>query len=149
LTYRFVYRTTLCGHGVQRRQYLTIAGATITGGIGGCLGRESPSIEGTAPTLSPGTDAVVSATAHHVDRFRFRPIDTEGIEMIDTSISPSPDAQADSFPPIWSWNDPQPTVTGELALSVVPEVTAGEYSYGVSVSNGDEQAEKRFVGTIE
>jgi len=69
--------------------------------------------------------------------------------MTDTSVSPSPDAQADSFPPIWSWDDPQSTVTGELAVSVSPEVTAEEYSYGVTVSNGDERAEQRFVGTIK
>lgn len=138
---------------MDRRQYLLSVASVAGVGIAGCLGddsgREGLSVEGTAPTLSPGTDAVISATAYNADRFRFSPPEIAHLPGSDAHVSPSSDEQADSFPPGWVWDEAKSTIDAELTVGVPSDVNVGEYTYGVTVANGSKRVHADFTIEVE
>lgn len=138
---------------MERRQYLLACGAAVGTVTGGCLTetrqRDGLSLEGTAPTLTPGTDVVISATAYNADYFRFWPPDFVPTTEIEVDVSPSPDEQLDSWPPVWIWDTPQPTVDGKLTLPVPSDQALGDYEYGVSAFNGQKRLRADFTIKVE
>lgn len=154
---------------MRRRDMLRGVGVAGTVGVAGCLGlkatqkgdpstpaeqddtREEVAVEGTAPTLSPGTDATISARAYNVDRLQFRipgpqPYQAQATEF---EVSPSPDAGADSFPPIWFWDSPQPAVDASMVVSVPGNADAGKYTYAVEARKDSTQVTATFTATIQ
>lgn len=132
---------------MNRRAFLSTAGVTVTTTLGGCLGghdREGLAIEGTAQTVTSGNEATIIARAYDVTRFRFGGVTPRGIGFVDAEVSPSPDQQADSFPPIWMWDAPESRVVGELSISVPSGVDTGEYSYEVLAQNENTQLRGNF-----
>lgn len=138
---------------MNRRAYLLALGSVAAVGPSGCLGdstsREGLSIEGAALTLGPGTEGVISASAYNAHRFQFLPPEIADLSRTDARVTPSADGQADSFPPGWVWNETQSTIEGELTIAVPSDVDRGEYSYGVTAANGDEQLRAEFTITVE
>lgn len=136
---------------MNRRELLLQLGAGGTLAVSGCLGghsREQLAIEGSAPTLSPGDDAVIVATVYNADRVSFSRLPDDRIETTAIEVSPSPDVQYDSFPPGWVWNDTQSSIEATLGVSVASDAGAGEYVYGVSASNDNKAVNAEFTITV-
>lgn len=151
---------------MRRRDMLRGVGVAGTVGVAGCLGlkatqegnpstpaeqddtREEVAVEGTAPILSPGTDAAISARAYNVDRFQFRIPGPHPYRATDFDASPSPDAGADSRPPIWFWDSPQSAVDASMVVSVPGNADAGEYTYAVEARKDSKQVTASFAIAI-
>jgi hypothetical protein len=133
--------------GMDRRAFLSTVGVTAATALGGCLAggeREGLAVEGTALSVAPGDEATIVARAYDVTRFRFGGVSPRGIELVDTSVSPSPDGQADSFPPVWTWDAPESRVEGELRIAVSRDADTDEYAYEVLVENGETELRGEF-----
>jgi hypothetical protein len=136
---------------MNRRELLRCSGAVGALVLAGCVGehsRDQLAVEGSAPTLEPGGDAVISARVYAADRVAFSPLAADRIEMTGTDVSPSPDRQADSFPPIWFWDDPQQSIEATLDVSVASDADTGAYTYGVTASNGTREVVAEFTVTV-
>lgn len=136
---------------MNRRELLLQLGAVGTLALSGCLGsqsREQLAIEGSAPTLSPGDDAVISATVYNADQVSFSRLPDDPIETTDLDVSPSPDVQYDSFPPGWVWNDTQSSIKTKLSVSAASDADTGEYVYGVRASNDNKAVNAEFTITV-
>lgn len=121
-------------------------------GVAGCLGsrsRDGLAVEGTAPTLAPGADGEIVAVAYEADQVAFTGTITDPIEIVEVDVSPSPDSQLDSFPPIWLWNEPQSSVEATARVSVPADADVGEYAYGVSASVGERSIDATFTVTVD
>lgn len=132
---------------MNRRELLLRVGTVGTVAVSGCLGsqsRDQLAVEGAAPTLSSGEDAVIVATVYNADRVSFSRLPDGQIEATDTDVSPPPDAQYDSFPPGWVWNNPQSSVEATLSVSVASDADASEYVYGLNAANGSKEVTAEF-----
>lgn len=137
---------------MNRRDLLLQLGAGGTLAVAGCLAgqsREQLSIEGSAPRLSPGNDAVIAATVYNATRVSFSRLPDDQIEVMDIDVTPSPDIQFDSFPPGWVWDDPQSSIEAILRVSAASDADTSEYVYGVIASNGDKEANAEFTITVD
>lgn len=137
---------------MNRRELLGELGAVVTLAVSGCLSsrsREQLAIEGSAPTLDPGDDAVIIATVYNADQVSFSRLPDGQIEATDTDVSPSPDVQYDSFPPGWVWDTPQSSIEATLGVSAASDADTGEYAYGVSASNGNKELSAGFNVTVQ
>jgi len=131
---------------MDRRRFA--AGVFSAGAVAlaGCTGdgEWNPEIDGDAPTLSPGKEAIVTVRATDVGGFAFRS-SPDGISIgwtaSERSVSPSPDSGADSAPPRWFWSQ-RTDVTIEVPIGVAETADPGEYQYGVTVFP-DEDSERR------
>jgi hypothetical protein len=136
---------------MDRRDLLRWLGGLGTVGLAGCYGADSDerlAVEGSAPTLRPGTEAVLVATVSNADRVSFSQPDREGIRATGADVSPSPDMQFDSFPPGWVWDVPQSSIEATLGVSVRSDADADEYTYGVSAANGETELDATFTITV-
>lgn len=138
---------------MDRRQYLLSVGSGAGVVTAGCLGddpdREGLSVEGSAPTLSAGGNTVISGSAYNADSFRFWPPEIADLSMTETNVSPSPDEQADSFPPIWVWDEPKSVIEAELDVTVGSDVDTGEYTYGITARNGTKQQRAEYTIIVD
>lgn len=137
---------------MNRRELLRQLGAVGALAVSGCLGsrsREELAIEGSAPKLSPGEDAVIVATVYNADQVSFSQLPDGQIEATDTDVSPSPDVQYDSFPPGWVWDTPQSSIEATLNVSAESDADTGEYAYGVSASNENKELSAEFNITVQ
>lgn len=137
---------------MNRRELLLALGTGGTLTVAGCLGdqsRDKLAIEGAAPTLDQGDDAVIVTTVYNADQVSFSRLPDDQIEATGTDVSPSPDAQFDSFPPGWVWDTPQSSIEATLGVSVASDADTSEYVYGVSASDGPKQVNAEFTITID
>jgi hypothetical protein len=137
---------------MNRRELLLRVGAVGTVAVSGCLGsqsRDQLAVEGAAPTLSPGEDAVIVATVSNADRVSFSRLPDGQIEATDTDVSPSPDRQFDSFPPGWVWDNPQPSIEATLSVSTASDAQTSEYDYGLNAANGSKEVTAQFNITVD
>lgn len=137
---------------MNRRELLLRMGTVGTVAVSGCLGsqsREQLAVEGAAPTLNSGEDAVIEVTVYNADRVSFSRLPDGQIEATDTDVSPSPDVQFDSFPPGWVWDNPQSSIEATLTVSIDSNATTNEYVYGLNAANGPREITAEFTITVD
>jgi hypothetical protein len=87
------------------------------------------------PTLEPGGKSQVSIEIGGVTGFQFYghhvfdETENIAIRVSEASISPSPQGQADSAPPIWKWEHCQ-IVSIQLPVTATSTAESGEYQTG-------------------
>ncbi|MCQ4332816.1 hypothetical protein KM295_04760 [Natronomonas sp. F2-12] len=136
---------------MNRRELLRCSGAVGALVLAGCVGerpRDRLAVEGSSPTIGPGDDATIVARIYRADRVAFSLPAADRIEATGTDVSPSPDGQADSFPPIWLWDDPQQSIEATLDVSVASDADTGAYTYSVTASNGTREIVAEFTVTV-
>ena len=137
---------------MDRRQCLSGAGAVLTAVFGGCLdsgtANSELSVECSEATLDPDTGLALTAHARNVDQFSFDPPSSDHLEVVSVDVSPSPDVQEDSFPPIWYWDTPQSSVEAVMEIHVSEGTPVGEYSYEIAGSRRDERVTEECTITI-
>jgi hypothetical protein len=134
---------------MHRRGYATQVGALAAVTLAGCLradGGGGPVVEGSDVTLAPGERASVTVRAETVDRLRFGVsfLDSDAVAVESFDVTPPPDAVAESFPPVWSWDDPQSSVQATMALRASEDAPAVRVSYSVTAALGDDEVTEAF-----
>lgn len=144
---------------MDRRQFLGAGVGSTVVGVSGCLGSSeadtdsgwSPEVEAKEPHLTKGDEEEIVVEATGIQGLHISPegetevymTDEEGelLEADETVVidphspAPGPDAQMDSYPPIWMWES-KSSVEATVSIHVLEEAEAGEYPYAVIV---DEQ----------
>lgn len=147
---------------MNRREFLAGACLAVSGVTTGCAGSRPSCTEGdwppTAdveePSVSPGDSTVFEITVPGITAFRF---DTRlytcgttdaPVRFGDVEKRPPIDAQADSCPPIWLWEDCT-AVTLRVPVHVAPDADPGVYDYGFEVAEdiGD-RSEHDFEASV-
>lgn len=111
---------------MNRRGYLVRGTLGLVGGVAlaGCQapgtdgGSDGPTVEGSDVTLAPGETAPVTVTGRNVDRLSFGVpfLDSERLAVESFDVSPTADATLESYPPTWTWTDPQSSVEATMAV---------------------------------
>jgi len=135
--------------GMDRRGYATRVGSLAAVALAGCLradGGGGPVVEGSDVTLAPGERASVTVRAENVDRLRFGVsfLDSDAVTAESFDVTPSPDAVMESFPPVWSWNDPQSSVEATMVLRASADAPDVTVSYDVTAALGDDEVTEAF-----
>lgn len=132
---------------MNRRAFLAVSAPTISGVLSGCLGsspsctdedRWPPAVEIEDLEVSQGGFDVLRIQAPGITGFQFdtrlyRCGDTDApVRFGDVETSPNIDAQMDSCPPIWTWDDCS-SVSVHAPVRVAPDSPPGEYEYGFRI----------------
>ncbi|WP_416839204.1 hypothetical protein [Haloferax sp. DFSO52] len=132
---------------MNRRELLAGICLAASGVASGCLGSRPSCTDGNwpppvaveEPSVSPGESTVFEITVTGITAFRF---DTRlytcgatdaPVRFGDLEKRPPIDAQADSCPPIWLWDDCT-DVTLRVPVHVASDADAGVYDYGFHVA---------------
>jgi len=145
----------------RRRCLAALSG--LAAATAGCLSPDgpdcsdpwSPGIEGEEPTLAPGGSTTVEVVIERATGVSLGVPSVDGehvlVDVAGATIIPSPDGQADSYPPIWFW-DACTGVTVRVPVEVAPDAEPGEYAYSVRAMrshDGDrEEATREFAVTV-
>lgn len=132
---------------MNRRAFLAAAAPTLSGLLSGCLGgtpscsddgRWPPSVEVEDLVVQPGGFDVLDIEVPGITGFQFDTRlyhcgDTDApVRFGDVETSPEIDAQMDSCPPIWTWDDCS-NVTVHAPVRVSADASPGEYEYGFRI----------------
>ncbi|MUW15578.1 hypothetical protein GJ633_13780 [Halorubrum sp. CBA1125] len=138
---------------MRRRQLLAGTVATAVTGLGGCLGGDvclgncpsctgkdswPPTVDVEEPELAPGDSDVFDIQVDGITDFSFDsrlykcgPSDAP-VQFGDVEFRNPIDAQADSCPPIYLWDDCT-SATLHVTVHAAPDADPGTYEYGFSV----------------
>lgn len=136
---------------MDRRTLLRRVGAIGAATVAGCVGesgQDGLAVEGTAPTVRLGETVAVVARVANATRVQFSMPAGDQLDASGADVSPSPDMQMDSFPPIWTWETPQSAIEATLTVETTADATPSEYTYGVRAANEEKRMEAEFVITI-
>lgn len=148
---------------MERREFLAAATPPAAGLLSGCLGSSSacadedrwpPTVEIPDLVLSPGGFDVLDIQAPGITGFRFdgqlyQCGSTDApVRFGDVETSPDIDAQMDSCPPIWTWDDCS-SVTVHAPVHVAEDAPPNEYAFGFRIMEtiGERQSE-HYEGII-
>mgnify|MGYP005857347721 FL=1 len=132
---------------MNRRQFLagTVPTASIV--LGGCLGSNPsctgedswpPDVQVEELELTPGDSDIFEIQVDGITGFSFDSrlyscgTTDSSVRFGDIDTSPAIDAQLDSCPPTWIWDDCT-RVTVNVPIHIAPDAETGTYDYGFSV----------------
>ena len=138
---------------MRRRQFLAGSAGTAAAGLSGCLGDDvclgdcpsctgqgswPPTVEVEEPELAPGGSEVFDVRVDGITRFSFDsrlykcgPSDAP-VQFGDVEFRNPIDAQSDSCPPTYLWDDCAGT-TLRVSVEAARDADPGRYEYGFSV----------------
>ena len=131
---------------MKRRQFLAGTVPTASVVLGGCLGSSPscsgednwpPNVQVEELELTPGDSKSFEIQVNGITGFSFDSrlysCGTDSpVRFGDVDTSPAIDAQLDSCPPIWIWDDCT-RVTVDVPVQVDLDAKTGTYEYGFSV----------------
>lgn len=132
---------------MNRRQFLAGTVPTASVALGGCLGSNPsctdedswpPDVQVEELELSAGDSDVFEIQVDGITGFSFDSrlyscgTTDAPVRFGDTDVAPGIDAQLDSCPPIWIWDDCT-SVKIDVPIHIAPDAETGTYEYGFSV----------------
>jgi hypothetical protein len=141
---------------MDRRGYATGAGLLAGLVLAGCLRPDggsgsAPTIEGADATVAAGDRATVTVRAEEVDQLSFGVpfLDAEDLSVEGFDVEPTPDATAESFPPVWLWESAQARVTASMTVRAAADATPRTVSYRVAAALGERSVSESFALGVE
>lgn len=138
---------------MDRRQYVVGFGTATGTLLAGCLGgsERGPTIMGSAATLTQNGTTSITVQAERVKRLSFGVsfLDTDGLSIESFAVEPEPDATAESYPPIWIWNEPEASVEATMVLRATADAPTGTVSYSVTAAGNEETVTESYEISVE
>lgn len=148
---------------MERREFLSVSAPMMAGVLSGCLGSSSscadedrwpPTVAVPDLVLPPDGLDVLDIQAPGITAFQFDgqlyqcgKSDAQ-VRFGDVETTPDIDAQMDSCPPIWTWEDCS-SVTVHAPVHVAEDAPPGEYAFGFRImeSIGERQSQ-HYEGSV-